>query len=233
LISPYWLYVRGKRLLVLIVLIVCVQGHSAASPQDTDSKAAFEQALGLLQAGKTADALVAIDAAIEAGARDPSLYNLQGLAASALGRDKEAEESFRTVIRLSPNAAMGYNNLGILLEKLGRHQEAAAEFREGHAREPQNFTALLGLGTSLAALSKYEEAASYLEKASNVRPGDFQVGYEWAHALLQAKQPLAAKKILSQLNPPAEPEPAAKYYSLAAVVAEETRDPVLPAGLQA
>src|SRR6202040_2454346 len=126
--------------------------RSQAVPQAADAQTAFNQALGLLRSGKTADALSVIDRAIKDGARDPALYNLKGLAAGELGHNQEAEESFRTVIELAPKAAMGYNNLGVLLSKLERYQEAATAFREAHANEPQNFNALLGLGTSLAAL---------------------------------------------------------------------------------
>ena len=189
-------------------------------PQAGDAQAAFNQALELLQSGKTADALAVIDSAIKDGARDPSVYNLKGLAAGELGRNQEAEDSFRTVIKLAPQVAMGYNNLGVLLSKLGRNQEAATAFREAHEKEPQNFNALLGLGMSLAALQKYDEAASYLQKAWDVRPGDFQAGYEWAHALLGAKQLSAAKRVLNQVGAPQESESAVKYYSLAGVVAE-------------
>jgi tetratricopeptide (TPR) repeat protein len=189
-------------------------------PQAGDAQAAFNQALELLQSGKTADALAVIDSAIKDGVRDPSLYNLKGLAAGELGRDQEAEDSFRTVIKLAPKVAMGYNNLGVLLSKLGRDQEAASAFREAHEKEPQNFNALLGLGTSLAALRKYDEAASYLQKAWDVRRGDFQAGYEWAHALLGAKQLSAAKRVLNQVAAPQDSESAVKYYSLAGVVAE-------------
>jgi tetratricopeptide (TPR) repeat protein len=195
-----------------------------AVPQAGDAQAAFHQALELLQSGKTADALAVIDSAIKDGARDPSLYNLKGLAAGELGRDQEAEDSFRTVIKLAPKVAMGYNNLGVLLSKVGRNQEAATAFREAHEKEPQNFNALLGLGTSLAALRKYDEAASYLQKAWDVRPGDFQAGYEWAHALLGAKQLSAAKRVLNQVAAPQESESAVKYYSLAGVVAEGMND---------
>ena len=216
---------RGTLLVALSFLLVCAATvRSLASPQATDAQAAFNQALGLLQAGKTADALTTIDNAIAAGARDPSLYNLKGLAAGELGHAQEAEESFRTVIRLQPNAAMGYNNLGVLLAKLGRNQEAATSFREAHTREPQNFNALLGLGTSLAALQKYNEAAGYLQKAWNLHPGDFQCGYEWAHTLLEAKQLSAAKKVLDQLGAPQEPDSAVKYYSLSGVVAERMNE---------
>ena len=192
--------------------------------QNASAQNVYAQAVELLQSGKSAEALALIDAAIAAGARDPSLYNLKGLAASELGRDADAEESFRTVIRLTPKSAMGYTNLGVLLSKLGRHQEAAAAFREAHLRDPQNFTALLGLGDSLAALHKYDEAAKYLEKAWKVRPGDFQAGYEWAHSLLEAKQPAAAKKVLDQVTLPTNSDSAVKYYSLAGVIAEALQD---------
>jgi len=201
--------------------------HADANSKETNQasmQAAYEQAMGLLQQGRSADALVVIDAAIGAGARDPSLYNLKGLAASELGRDAEAEESFRTVIRLSPKAAMGYNNLGVLLSKLERYEDAAKSFREGHARDPQNFTALLGLGTSLAALQKYEEATSYLEKAVAVRPGDFQAGYEWAHTLYEAKQPEIAKSALAGVAVPQDSDSAVKYYSLVGAIAESLHD---------
>jgi tetratricopeptide (TPR) repeat protein len=222
----------------LVAATVCVvDGAGVASPQSptvqataqaTDAQAAvqstYDQAIGLLQSGKSADALALIDTAIAADARDPSLYNLKGLAASELGRDAEAEASFRTVIRLSPKSAMGYNNLGVLLSKLGRYKEAAANFHEAHVREARNFTALLGLGTSLAALHQYDEAVNYLQKAWDVRPGDFQTGYEWAHALFDAKQPAGAKKVLNQISAPQETDSAVKYYSLAGAVAESLYD---------
>ncbi len=50
--------------------------HSEASSQSTNqaaAQAAYEQAMGLLQEGKAADALAVIDAAVRGGARDASL----------------------------------------------------------------------------------------------------------------------------------------------------------------
>jgi tetratricopeptide (TPR) repeat protein len=208
-----------------VIVVVCLfEIAVSALPQTINAQSTFEQAIQLLQTGKSDQALALVDAAIAAGARDPSLYNLRGLAASELGRDGEAEESFRAVIRLTPKSAMGYTNLGVLLSKLGRHQDAAAAFRESVQLDPRSFTALLGLGASLAALNKYDDAAKYLERAWNVNPGDFQAGYEWAEALYEAKQPSAAKKILDRLSAPQEPDAAVKYYSLAGVVAEALQD---------
>src|SRR6202035_5093639 len=147
---------------IVVLAILVVRLPDFASPQTTNAQAAYEQALGLLQNGKNDEALAVVDAAIAAGASDPALYNLRGLANSALGHDEEAEKSFRTLIRLAPTSAMGYTNLGVLLSKAGRHEDAVTAFREAQTLEPKNFTALLGLGTSLEALHKHAEAAIYL-----------------------------------------------------------------------
>jgi tetratricopeptide (TPR) repeat protein len=211
--------------LVLVVLTTFIGTvPSSASPQTASAQAAYEQAFGLLQNGKNDEALTVIDGAIAAGASDPSLYNLKGLANSELGHDEEAEKSFRTVIRLAPKSAMGYANLGVLLSKVGRHEDAATAFREAQTLEPQNFTALLGLGTSLEALHKHAEAAVYLQRAWNVRPGDFQAGYELALALREDKQSATAKKFMNQIAAPQDRESAVKYYSLAGVVAEDLKE---------
>ena len=195
-----------------------------ASPQAVSASGAYEQALELLRDKKNDDALAVIDAAIAAGAGDPALYNLKGLANSELGHDEEAEKSFRAVIRLAPNSAMGYTNLGILLSKVGRSDDAATAFREAQSLEPKNFTALLGLGTSLEALHKHAEAAVYLQRAWDVHPGDFQAGYELALALRGDKQSAAAKKFVAQIAAPQDPESAVKYYSLAGVIAEDLHE---------
>lgn len=201
----------------------------AAENQTIGGQGAYDQAVQLLQDGKAAEALELIDAAIKGGQHESSLYNLKGLAASELGRDAEAQESFRNVIRLSPKSPMGYNNLGVLFSKLGRFQDAATNFREAHARDPRNFTALLGLGTSLNALHRYDEASNYLQKAWDVHPGDFQTGYEWAHALFEAKQSAAARKVLQRITVPQASDLAAKYYSLAGAIAGSLNDGVAAA----
>ncbi len=210
--------------LVTALAMFVVIAASLALPQTANTQSAYEQALEFLQTGRSGDALAVIDAAIAAGANDPAFYNLQGLANSELGHDEEAEKSFRKVIDLAPKSAMGYTNLGILFSKVGRADDAATAFREAQGLDPRNFTVLLGLGTALEALGKHAEAATYLQRAWEVRPGDFQAGYELALALRGAKQPAAAKKIVTQIGPPQEPESAVKYYSLAGVVTEDLNE---------
>ena len=215
----------AARLLPILVMGCVLVADPSALTQRNDAQAVFNQAIQLFQTGRAPEALAILDSAIDSGTQEPALYNLKGLIAGELGRNAEAEKSFRDVIRLSPQAAMGYNNLGVLFSKLGRNQEAVIAFREAYAREPTNFNALLGLGSSLAFLQKFQEAAGYLEKAWDLRPGDFQAGYEWAHSLLQAKHPAEAVKVLGKLTPPSDAAPAAKYYALAGVAAETLNNP--------
>ena len=215
----------SARLLSVLILSCVLAADPAALTQANDARAVFNQAVQLFQTGKGAEALAILDSAIDSGIQDPALYNVKGLIAGELGRNAEAEKSFRAVIRLSPKAAMGYNNLGVLFSKLGRNQEAAVAFRAAYAREPANFNALLGLGSSLASLQKFQEAADYLEKAWNLRPSDFQAGYEWAHSLLLAKHPAEAAKVFGKLTPPSDAASATKYYSLAGVTSESLNNP--------
>ena len=72
--------------------------------------------------------------------------------------------------------------------------------------------------------TSHAEAVIYLQRAWDVRPGDFQAGYELALALREAKQSAAANKIMNQIAAPSDPESAVKYYSLAGVLAEDLKE---------
>jgi hypothetical protein len=65
---------RLRTVIILALLATCVFFiPGIASPQTADAQAAFQQAVELLQAGKTSDALDLINASIAAGAHDPAL----------------------------------------------------------------------------------------------------------------------------------------------------------------
>jgi tetratricopeptide (TPR) repeat protein len=185
---------------------------------------AYDAAFRLLQGGETAQAMAVVDAALVKFPNDLGLHNLRGLAASQLGRTKEAEASFRRVIELSPRAAMGYNNLATLYSQQGRHAEAEEFFQRALKQEPQNFTALFGLGTTFAALYKYPAASLQLEKAWRINPQEFQAGYELARVLHEMKRTVEARRVVERLTPPKNNAAAAKYFTLSAALAEEQSD---------
>jgi tetratricopeptide (TPR) repeat protein len=215
-------YFRPIVLILLFATAQCAQLAGQESPPSTSF--AYDRAFQLLQAGRTADALAEIDAALPREPGDPALNNLRGLVTAKLGRSAEAEASFRKVIHLLPHAAMGYNNLAALLWQLGRSDEAARTFRQAISEEPHNFTALVGLGTILAERQKFADALPYLEKAWGSQPGDLQAGYELARSLKELKRPAEARRVLTTVAPPQDNATRPKFYVLSAEIAEQLAD---------
>ncbi len=210
--------------LFLIILLFSPLTFSQDGQKAKLSQEVYDKAFKLLQEGKAMEALTTLDLALSQFPVNPILHNLRGLVVSQLGRDKEAEASFRKVIELAPRSAMGYNNLATVLSQRGRAAEARQLFEQALQREPQNFTSLLGLGVTLATLQKYSEAVPFLEKAWLSRPQDFQTGYELARALRELKRSAEARKILASIPAPSKGTIAARYFTLAAVLAEDQAD---------
>jgi len=196
-----------------------------AQASKTPSTPEYDTAFRLLESGKTQEALTAIDAALARNPRNPALHNLRGLASARRGKFQEAEASFRKVIELQPQAALGYNNLATLLVQLGRGREAADSFREALKHEPRNFSTLIGISKTLTALRNFAEAKPYIERALAVRPADIEATCELARVQRELKETGAAEKTLAKIRPPRDPSLAAKYYALAAVLAEDRGDP--------
>ena len=80
----------GSLLWLACLLVASVRSASTQNqpslPQRQSAPQAYELALHLLQSGKAVEALAEIDGALREEPADPALYNLRGLAASALGR---------------------------------------------------------------------------------------------------------------------------------------------------
>jgi len=206
--------------------------NSPAPTQDAQTaQVAYDRAFQLLGNGHLNEALAEIDAALVQSPATPSLHNLRGLVTGQLGRHKEAEASFRKVIQLLPEAAMGYNNLGTLLSGLRRRAEAEECFRHALKRELQNLTAPLGLGVILADSHKYQQAAPYLERTWRAQPGDFQTSYELARVLRELKHTAQARKVLERTAPPQNAALQTKYFALSAVLAEDQGDQATAASL--
>ncbi len=213
--------------LLIALLTAFTWAHSGrAKAGEAQSTAEYDAAFRLLESGKTQEALKAIDAALARDPRNPSLHNLCGLASARLGKFQEAEASFRKVIELRPREGRGYNNLATLLVQRGRGREAVDLFREALTHDPRNFSTLIGLAKTLAALRNFSEAKPYLERALTVRPADFEATCELARVQRELKETVAAEKTLAQVRPPRDPALAAKYYALAAVIAEDRGDSV-------
>jgi Flp pilus assembly protein TadD len=106
-----------------------------------------------------------------------------GLALEALGRDQDAERSFRSAIRSAPAALRPDEDprvdYAVFLVRQGRPEQAAAPLEDHLNRFPASPKGQFELGRVLSQTGSLETAAAHLEKAINADPQ-----YWAAHLLL-------------------------------------------------
>lgn len=97
----------------------------AASAQNPRQASALDQGVSLLRAGQFDQALVKLEEAHRLAPRNATIENLLGIADTQLGRLDDANQHYRSAIRLDPKLAAAHRNLGFNL--LTAKDDAAAE----------------------------------------------------------------------------------------------------------
>ena len=82
-----------------------------------------------------------------------------------MGKEEEAEASFRKAIALQPDRWQTHNFLGTLLDRQKRHQDAIAEYEQGLRLRPDEPTLLNNSGLAYYLLGRYEEAVQSFQRA--------------------------------------------------------------------
>ncbi len=100
---------------------------------------------------------------------DPIILCRFGDLATRMGMSSEAEEAFRSAIKLEPGLPNPYNLLGILYLESGRTEEAVEQFEQGLKRERTPST-LTMLGVAHLELDRVSEAQSDFESALRLEP---------------------------------------------------------------
>jgi tetratricopeptide (TPR) repeat protein len=108
----------------------------------------------------------------------PIGFTLLGVALRNLGKDLDAEEAYRSAIRLDPKYEEAHFNLGVLLRK-NRPSEAQALFRKALELDPDFAAAHRELGFALSKRGAAIEAEEHLRKSVALQPND-----AWAHIYL-------------------------------------------------
>ena len=83
---------------------------------------------------------------------------------------EEAEECFRSAVKLVPENPVIHNNLGAVLIAREEAEEAEQSFREALRLKPDYPEALNGLGLALGAQGKFDEAIDSFQAALGHRP---------------------------------------------------------------
>ncbi len=120
-----------------------------------------------------ADAVAALERALELDPKLATAYNNLGVVQIQLGQAEEALASFDRAIRLQPSLTIALINRGEALQLPGRYEEAAEVYRQVLEIEPQNAWVHTFLGHVLLEggdIDVVDEAEMHCRKATALEP---------------------------------------------------------------
>lgn len=141
---------------------------SSAREQFTELVAEGSRAL---QEGDNAEAERAFDRALNLDPTSVELLNNLAISLARQDRNDEAIAFYRRALELRRGDPITEQNLGVAYFRAHRYQDALPLLRSFAARKP-TFQSLDLTGLDLFALDQYAKAATYLERASQLQPGD-------------------------------------------------------------
>ncbi len=126
--------------------------------------------------------------------KDPDLrWNLAALLENG-GDTAGAEQQWRALIEMQPQAALPRINLAKLLEGLGRQTEAFTLYSEGLRINPEYYPARYALGLLCVRMDSLREAIHHLELAVRQKPRSLEARLAFGQALARANRPADAEK---------------------------------------
>jgi tetratricopeptide (TPR) repeat protein len=131
---------------------------------------AFEQAMALLHADRTAEAAAACADALQRAPDNVDLLTLHGVCLLASRQPREAIAPLQRAVRLAPRFARARENLGQALMQTGQLEDAAAQLRRAAGLDPGSESIRMKLGHVLAGLGAGAEADEIFEEAFGLAP---------------------------------------------------------------
>jgi tetratricopeptide (TPR) repeat protein len=135
--------------------------------------------------------------AMESNADRPESHHNLGLIEVALGRYKEAEQSFRDALKVDPLFVPAAVNLADLMQSTGRDPEGGPILEALVARLPGDPNAHLALGLWMVRNGRSADALGELQQAAKLGSGNPRFAYVYAVALADSGQPSEAIAILA------------------------------------
>jgi tetratricopeptide (TPR) repeat protein len=126
------------------------------------------------------DVLKIVDIKLKVHPQSADLFNLAGMANTALKRDKEAIRNYKKVIENNPSHAGAYYNLGIVYRRNDRLQEALASYEKAITLKPDYVQAHNNLGVLLKNKGDYDNAIRCFSKAIELKPDHQNAHYNLA-----------------------------------------------------
>lgn len=138
----------------------------------------------LVAAGRFAQAMPQVEAALAADPRDAELHFLRGTALNALGLSVKACAAFHNAVMLRVDHAPAWLNWGNASADLGDLLAAEALYRTALSYDPRLAEAHASLGYVLTRLGRLEDAIAACDSAIRARPSCAEAHWNRAIALL-------------------------------------------------
>ncbi|HEX9159585.1 MAG TPA: sulfotransferase, partial [Rhizomicrobium sp.] len=148
-------------------------GTNQASAFPTDPRAArvqFGRAVQLLQAGRPAEAIPVLQAAIRSDPRFFEAHHALGSALLQTGRFADASAVLLRALSLRSNSAEAWRDMGLSYDRQNLHEPAMEAYRNALAASPQMGDVLRRLGQLYVMYSRTEEASACFERAADLNP---------------------------------------------------------------
>ena len=207
-----WCWLAGA---LLLALAGCATRSSDATGANVDiltasdepdarkrARIRMELAVGYFEQGQTNVALDELKQVIANDPTFPDAYNLRGLIYMRLNDMRQAEESFRRAVSLSPRDSNAQHNYGWLLCQQKRYSDALAQFSAAMAVPNYRDTAktLMTQGVCQIQAGQRAEAERTLIQAYEIDAGNPVIGYNLASLLAQRNDYARAQFFIRRVN---------------------------------
>ncbi len=167
---------------------------------------ALARAVSLHLAGKPDEALKHLQRASTTDG-SPEMFRAMGHIQFELGDFQEASLSYRALVKLKPQYAMGWFNLAVCLERLGSWDDSSEAFHKAATLDVKNVDAHLGLGVCHLRLEDPKSALFSFERCLELSPGYEDALFGKAAALQSLGHAPEASQLYQQIlerNPESE-----------------------------
>ena len=174
----------------------------------------------LLQAGRIAETIPHLEAALRIRSSNPEAHNDLGNAFSQLpGRLSDAVAQYQAAIAADPDFAEAHNNLGRALAQSGRLPDAIAEFQAAIRIRPAYWSAHSNLGNALSQIpDRLPDAILEYQAALRIRPDSStahnNLGFAFSRMTGRLPDAIAEYRTALQLDPAS----ADAHYNLGAAL---------------
>jgi tetratricopeptide (TPR) repeat protein len=180
-----------------------------------DARAKLRRGLSLAEAGDTAGAIAALEAALEL---DPSLAVVHEDLVKLYGRARDwakAEAHYRAAVAMGANLADLHYDFGVLLGLQEKWDQAAEAYRRAIAVNPQHALAHNNLGQVLELERRFDAALEAYRLAVESQPTFRLARFNAGRALLALGRAREAVTELEKLDQPRDAESPRYLFALA------------------